>query len=107
MKNGVGLEKWLDQTIESAGFNGHGRRLQPGRHRAQGRPGDEEMAAGDPHIWHNPQNAKIMVTNIEKALAAADPAAPATFAEEPDQLLGQAGQAGRRQRGGVRHAARR
>ncbi|AEV81163.1 manganese ABC transporter [Actinoplanes sp. SE50] len=81
VKNGVGLERWLDQTIASAGFTGavvdssHGVALR------KGDPGDAEMADGDPHIWHNPQNAKIMVTNIEKALAAADPARAETFAE--------------------------
>jgi zinc/manganese transport system substrate-binding protein len=80
VKNGVGLEKWLDQTISSAGFHGtvvdssHGVALR------KGDPGDAEMADGDPHIWHNPLNAKIMVANIEKGLAAADPAHAATFA---------------------------
>jgi zinc/manganese transport system substrate-binding protein len=39
------------------------------------------MADGDPHIWHNPQNAKIMATNIEKGLAAADPSRAGTFAK--------------------------
>lgn len=69
VKNGVGLEKWLDRTIESAGFQGtvvdssQGVRL---------REGDEEEGGQDPHIWHDPRNAKVMVTNIEKALAAAD-----------------------------------
>src|SRR3954452_3611604 len=73
VKNGVGLEKWLDQTIESAGFNGTVVGASQGVTVRTGDPGDEEMAAGVPHIWHNPQNAKVMVTNIEKALAAVDP----------------------------------
>ncbi|AGL17052.1 metal ABC transporter substrate-binding protein [Actinoplanes sp. N902-109] len=72
VKNGVGLERWLDQTIDSAGFTGTVVDSSQGVAIRKGDPGDQEMADGDPHIWHNPQNAKIMVTNIEKALAAAD-----------------------------------
>ena len=36
--------------------------------------GTDEEAAGDPHIWHDPTNAKIMAGNIAAALVAADPA---------------------------------
>ena len=73
VKNGVGLEEWLDQTIESSGFRGtvvdasQGVTLREGGH--------------DPHIWHSPLNAKIMVADIEKGLAAADPAHAAAFAQ--------------------------
>ncbi len=35
--------------------------------------GDEEQQAGDPHIWHDPRNAKIMVGDIAAALAAEGP----------------------------------
>ncbi|GAA2853629.1 metal ABC transporter substrate-binding protein [Actinoplanes cyaneus] len=81
VKNGVGLEEWLDPTIESAGFKGTVVDSSQGVALRKGDPGDEEMAAGDPHIWHNPQNAKIMVGNIEKALAAADAGRAAAFAK--------------------------
>ncbi|GAA1313566.1 metal ABC transporter substrate-binding protein [Planotetraspora silvatica] len=73
VKNGVGLEKWLDQVITSAGFNGTIVDASQGVAIRQG-DGSEEEAAGDPHIWHNPMNAKIMATNIEKAFAAEDAA---------------------------------
>ncbi|MBU2663409.1 metal ABC transporter substrate-binding protein [Actinoplanes bogorensis] len=88
VKNGVGLESWLDQTIESAGFNGavvdssQGVTLHEGGHE---HGAEEEAHAGeeadehDPHIWHDPRNAKIMVANIEKALASADSGKAATF----------------------------
>ncbi len=75
--NGVGLEKWLDGVISSAGFRGdrvdtsQGVKIRPGN-------GDEEKE-GDPHIWHNPLNVKIMVAGIEKALAAKDPAGAAAY----------------------------
>jgi zinc/manganese transport system substrate-binding protein len=97
VKNGVGLEEWLDRTIESAGFAGQvvdssaGVTLIEGGHHHE--EGEEEHAEGeeahaegegeeehDPHIWHDPRNAKIMVTNIEKGLAAAAPSAAAGFA---------------------------
>jgi len=73
VKNGVGLEKWLDQVITSAGFDGTIVDASQGVAIRQG-DGSEEEAAGDPHIWHNPMNAKIMATNIEKAFAAKDAA---------------------------------
>jgi zinc/manganese transport system substrate-binding protein len=79
VKNGVGLEKWLDQTIESADFKGTVVDASQGVPLRKGEPGDEEAAAGDPHIWHNPLNAKIMVADIEKGLAAADPAHAAAY----------------------------
>ena len=91
VKNGVGLEEWLDQTIESAGFRGtvvdssQGVTLREGGHE-EGEGHAEEEAGGEhadeehhPHIWHNPQSAKIMVANIGKALTAADSAHAATF----------------------------
>ncbi|GAA0559062.1 metal ABC transporter substrate-binding protein [Paractinoplanes ferrugineus] len=80
VKNGVGLEAWLDQTIRSAGFKGSVVDSSQGVELRKGDPGDEEMKDGDPHIWHNPLNAKIMVTNIEKGLAAADPAHASAYA---------------------------
>ena len=93
VKNGVGLEEWLDRTIEASGFQGavidssQGVKLLEGgheeeEHAEEGEEAGEEHAGEDhdPHIWHNPRNAKIMVTNIEKGLAAADPARAGTFA---------------------------
>jgi ABC-type Zn uptake system ZnuABC Zn-binding protein ZnuA len=81
VKNGVGLEHWLDDTIKSAGFHGSTVDTSKG---VQIRKGDEEDPAGDPHIWQNPQNAKIMVANIEQALAAADPADASYFKANQD-----------------------
>lgn len=77
ISNGVGLERWLDDTVSAAGFDGtavvmaDGVRLRAGGHE----DGAEQSEEGknDPHIWQSPRNAKIMVANIEKGLAAADP----------------------------------
>jgi zinc/manganese transport system substrate-binding protein/manganese/iron transport system substrate-binding protein len=75
--NGVGLEAWLDDTVKTSGFDGkqvvmaEGVKLRKGGEDAE-EEGGEEHAEGDPHIWHNPRNAKIMVANVERGLSAAD-----------------------------------
>jgi ABC-type Zn uptake system ZnuABC Zn-binding protein ZnuA len=79
--NGVGIEKWLNDTVKSAGFNGTTIDTSNG---VQIRKGDAEDPAGDPHIWQNPLNAKIMAANIEQALAAADPANASYFKRNLD-----------------------
>ncbi|UQU62470.1 metal ABC transporter substrate-binding protein [Couchioplanes caeruleus] len=76
VKNGVGLEGWLDRTIEAAGFGGTVVDASRGVTLRDGEGGQR-----DPHIWHDPRNAKIMVATIEKGLAAADPARAAAYAE--------------------------
>jgi ABC-type Zn uptake system ZnuABC Zn-binding protein ZnuA len=70
--NGVGLEKWLDDSINSAGFKGTIVDTSTGVQLIQGEGAEAEHGA-NPHIWHTPNNAKIMCTNIEQLLAAADP----------------------------------
>lgn len=82
LKNGVGLEKWLDQTISSAGFTGTVVDTSAGVTIRKG--ADEAEKEGDPHLWHNPQNAKLMAQNIEKALAAADPGGTAEYQKNFD-----------------------
>jgi ABC-type Zn uptake system ZnuABC Zn-binding protein ZnuA len=78
VESGVGLEKWLDQTITSAGFHGTLVDTSKGVTVRKGNGTDEE-AAGDPHIWHNPKNAEIMSRNIAAAFDAKDPADKASF----------------------------
>jgi ABC-type Zn uptake system ZnuABC Zn-binding protein ZnuA len=73
VQNGVGLEEWLADVIDSSGFDGpvvdasQGVRLR--------------MVGGepDPHIWQDPGNARLMAANIERGLAAAEPADAAAF----------------------------
>ncbi|HZD71917.1 MAG TPA: metal ABC transporter substrate-binding protein [Actinomycetes bacterium] len=72
IKNGVGLERWLDDTVRSAGFRGTTVDASKGVRIRKAQDAGSE-SAGDPHIWQNPLNAKVMVANIERALAAADP----------------------------------
>jgi ABC-type Zn uptake system ZnuABC Zn-binding protein ZnuA len=73
LENGVGLEAWLGDTIDSSGFDGPVADTSQGvRLRMVGCP-------PDPHIWQNPRNAERMAANIERGLAAADPSAATTF----------------------------
>lgn len=69
VENGVGLEKWLDPLIKSAAPKA---KVVDASQGVKIREVDGER---DPHIWHNPQDAKIMVENIGRAMEAADPAA--------------------------------
>jgi zinc/manganese transport system substrate-binding protein/manganese/iron transport system substrate-binding protein len=81
IENGAGLESWLGDTVSASGFSGarvdasQGVELLGGP--AEG--GDEAAGAKDPHIWQDVANAKVMVANVERGLAAADPAGAATF----------------------------
>jgi ABC-type Zn uptake system ZnuABC Zn-binding protein ZnuA len=73
LENGVGLEAWLGDTIDSSGFDG------PVADTSQGLRLRMVGGAADPHIWQNPRNAERMAANIERGLAAADPSAATTF----------------------------
>ena len=77
IKNGVGLEEWFDSTIRNAGSKATIVEAATGVsvRQGEGGPGGE----GDPHIWQDPRNAKVMVHNIAVALAAADPAHRADY----------------------------
>ena len=75
--NGAGLETWLGDTIKSAGYSGPVVDTSKGVKLRQGE--GEEKGGVDPHIWHDPRNAKVMVSHIAGALEAADPRDAATF----------------------------
>jgi ABC-type Zn uptake system ZnuABC Zn-binding protein ZnuA len=76
LRNGLGLDDWLDATIESAG--GDARVVTVTTELATPRRVDER-GEPDPHVWHDPENAKSMVAAIVSALAEADPANAAEF----------------------------
>jgi ABC-type Zn uptake system ZnuABC Zn-binding protein ZnuA len=78
VKSGVGLEKFLDPAISSAGFGGTVIDTSTGVTIREGNGTDEEKE-GDPHIWHDPRNAKIMAHDIADGLAAKDPADKAMY----------------------------
>ena len=72
VKNGVGVDDWLDKIITNSGTKAplidasEGIKLRAGT-------GDEEKL-GDPHIWHSTDNAKIMAASIARGLSQVDPA---------------------------------
>ena len=77
VKNGVGLEAWFEPTIKNAESKATIVEASSGvaiRHGQGDRAGDN-----DPHIWHDPRNAKVMVRNIAAALIAVDPAHRADY----------------------------
>jgi ABC-type Zn uptake system ZnuABC Zn-binding protein ZnuA len=86
--NGIGLDEWLDDVISGAGAarvvvvtDGIAIR------EVDDEQGDDEENAhdeGDPHVWHDPMNAKVMVDNIVAALSKADPERAATFRANGD-----------------------
>jgi ABC-type Zn uptake system ZnuABC Zn-binding protein ZnuA len=70
VKNGVGLEAWLDRTIDSAGSQARVLDASTG----------VALRPGDPHIWHDPTRAKVMVTNLATAMSDIDPNRAGVFA---------------------------
>ena len=76
-ESGLALESWVADTVRSAGAKGPVVDTSAG---AQLRQASEEGQEVDPHIWHDPTNAKVMVTNISRGLAAALPDQAAGFA---------------------------
>ena len=78
VKNGVDLEGWFEDTIEAAAPKGQILEASKGIDIRKG-TGEAEHPEGDPHIWHSPSNARIMVNSIEEALSKADPDHAADF----------------------------
>lgn len=86
--NGIGLDEWLDDVIGGAGAKqvvvvteGIVVRAGSEEHADEGEHSHDE---GDPHVWHDPENVKVIVDNIVAALAAADPGNATTFAANGD-----------------------
>jgi ABC-type Zn uptake system ZnuABC Zn-binding protein ZnuA len=71
LKNGVGLDDWLDKLLTNAGGTHPLKTVSDG---VPIRKGDTAEPAGDPHIWFNVQNAMTMTRNIRDALIAVDAA---------------------------------
>ncbi|HBF29245.1 metal ABC transporter solute-binding protein, Zn/Mn family [Rhizobium sp.] len=75
--SGEGLEGWMDRLISASGYKGKPVTVSEG---INTRTMEEDgKTVTDPHVWNSPLNVKIWVANIEKALAAADPADAKVF----------------------------
>ncbi len=68
IRNGLGLDDWLDRTINSGGGKSKTITATAGiqLRTIDGHP--------DPHVWQDPMNDRVIVANIATALAKADPA---------------------------------
>ena len=93
LRNGIGLDDWLDDTLDSAGGQKRVVTVTDGvRVRIEGEEDgqehteadDHDHGGEDPHVWHDVDNAKIMVDNIAAALAEADAANAEAFRANGD-----------------------
>lgn len=75
VRSGVGIDAWLDKMVESSDSGAIVVDASAGAQLRRGDGGDQP----DPHIWHDPTNAKVMVANIARAFEAAAPADAAAF----------------------------
>lgn len=76
LRNGIGLDDWMNRTIDNAGGSARVVVVTDGVKLLRSNEGGAES---DPHVWHDPENAAVMVENIASALAAADPSLANTF----------------------------
>ncbi len=71
---GLGLDDWVDAVVKAAGPHGP-KVVKLGDALPQ-----DELIAGDPHVWLDPAMAAEMVQHLAKALAAADPSHASDYA---------------------------
>lgn len=94
LKNGIGLDDWVDKLITNAGGErplvtvtegiplGRGGAHAAEEKQANAPPPAEEQAGEngqDPHVWFSVTNAMTMTRNIRDALVQVDPAHAATY----------------------------
>ncbi len=77
LRHGLELDAWLDDTLK-AGGKATVVTVTDGVTLARGEEDGKEI--DDPHVWHDPDNDKVMVDDIAAALSAADPGDAAYFA---------------------------
>ena len=77
VRNGLGLEGWMDRLTSAAGFKGRvvvaTEKVTPRNMKEKG------VIATDPHAWQDPRNAILYVQAIAEGLIAADPANAMTY----------------------------
>jgi zinc/manganese transport system substrate-binding protein len=75
--SGAGLERWFESLAKAAGYQGNpidvSTGIKLGQRQRRGQTSD------DPHVWNSLANTQVWISNIEKALVAADPADAADF----------------------------
>ena len=84
LRNGVGLDTWLDKLISNAGGTHLVQTASTGipiRNGGAGEPG------GDPHVWFSVTNAMTMTRNIRDALVQADAPHAAAYTANAEAYL--------------------
>ncbi|HUP76256.1 MAG TPA: metal ABC transporter substrate-binding protein [Acidimicrobiales bacterium] len=82
VRNGVDLEAWFEDAATASGTKATVVDASTGitiRSADDHGDDDHEEHEGDPHIWHDPRNAKQMVATMLAAFVAADPAGSAIY----------------------------
>jgi len=69
VRNGAGLEEWLEPTLDSAGSEALVVDATDG----------VELRDGDPHVWHDASRARAMVAGVSRALATVNPENAPTY----------------------------
>jgi ABC-type Zn uptake system ZnuABC Zn-binding protein ZnuA len=77
LRHGLELDTWLDDTLK-AGADAEVAVVTDGINVLRAEEDGAEV--DDAHVWHDPDNDKIMVDNIAAALSTADPAHAAAYA---------------------------
>jgi zinc/manganese transport system substrate-binding protein len=75
--SGEGFEGWFERLAKAAAYKGKPVVVSGGVKTLK--MDEKGKTVTDPHVWNNPANVVVWVANIEKALAAADPANAAAF----------------------------
>lgn len=75
--SGEGLESWFERLVKASGYSGKPVIVSDGilTHEME----EDGHKVTDPHVWNSAANIIVWVSNIEKALSAADPEDAASF----------------------------
>jgi zinc/manganese transport system substrate-binding protein len=86
VRNGLGLEGWMDRLTGAAGFKGRvvvaSEKVTPRTMKQAG-----GAIATDPHAWQDPANAVLYVRAIAGGLASADPANGAAYRTSAERYV--------------------
>jgi len=86
-ENGLHFEHWLDKLYQSSGSQALRVVVTEGIEPIEVQAGQKQEA--DPHVWHDINNAMLMVERIRDGLIAADEANAAYYKENAEKYLGE------------------
>jgi len=87
--SGDNLDQWVGDVVSESGSDAEVVDLGAAvPERLPGESSGAEASKYDPHWWHDPRNAEAAVREIERRLAAADPAGKAEFERNTAAYLG-------------------